>query len=355
MTAEFLAPQAIFRAWDNNGAPGVGMQLFTYAAGTTTKLASYTDSTGGTPNTNPVVMNARGEAQVWIPPNVGYKFVLAPQGDTDPPSAPVWTVDQITQSQLITLYGGVDTGAVNAYILNFNANFTSLVDGIIIDWFPAHTNTGPSTLNVNSLGAVNIAYQTGSPITAGAIVVNQACSVIYKGGNWLMLTAPNVINTLQDGTAGAPSLSFASAPTTGIYNLGLSGVGFTVNGVAAGAISLATYATSWTGFTAPPSGTIKTGQIGNMNFVCSNSGISGTSNATTMTMNLPPGLVTSLNGGTLPCLVINNGAIAAGTFSVGGVSTINFSVGQSPPNASGFNNTGTKGLPPGFVVMWPAT
>jgi hypothetical protein len=37
--------------FDANGNPLVGGKLFTYAAGTTTPLATYTDSTGLTPNT----------------------------------------------------------------------------------------------------------------------------------------------------------------------------------------------------------------------------------------------------------------------------------------------------------------
>ena len=61
--------------FDANGNPLVGGKLFTYAAGTTTPLATYTDSSAGTPNTNPIILNARGEANVWLD-NTTYKFVL---------------------------------------------------------------------------------------------------------------------------------------------------------------------------------------------------------------------------------------------------------------------------------------
>lgn len=95
MTTEYLAPAPVFRANDNNGNLLSGGQLFTYAAGTTTPLATYTDSTGTTPNANPVILNTRGEASVWIPPGIGYKFVLSPATDTNPPTNPFWTQDQI--------------------------------------------------------------------------------------------------------------------------------------------------------------------------------------------------------------------------------------------------------------------
>lgn len=65
-----------FRALDSNGAPLAGGLLYTYAAGTTTPQATYTDYTGATPNANPVVLDASGSADVWLTPGVLYKFVL---------------------------------------------------------------------------------------------------------------------------------------------------------------------------------------------------------------------------------------------------------------------------------------
>src|SRR6185312_2331496 len=94
--ADNLSPLPIQHFVDNNGNLCVGCKLFTYQAGTTTKQNTYTDSAGGTPNTNPVVMNARGEANVWLDPTLSYQFVLSPSTDSDPPTDPIWTVDQIS-------------------------------------------------------------------------------------------------------------------------------------------------------------------------------------------------------------------------------------------------------------------
>ena len=57
------------------GAPLAGGKLYTYAAGTTTPLATYTDSTGATPNANPIVLDSRGECRIWAGDAL-YKFVL---------------------------------------------------------------------------------------------------------------------------------------------------------------------------------------------------------------------------------------------------------------------------------------
>jgi len=224
-----LSPVPVFKGFDNNGQPLAFGKLFTYQGGTTTKLATYTDSTGITPNPNPVILNARGEAQIWVPPNVAYKYVLAPSTDTDPPTSPIWTVDQITNSQLITLYGGVDTGTSNAYVLTFPANFTSYTDEIIIYWIPSNTNSGASTINVNGLGIVNIVNPDGSTLSAGEITANVPSQILYKGGSFQLITpASNFTGFLTPSYTGfsiAPSNSVIYRRTGNVVVLSFTGTG----------------------------------------------------------------------------------------------------------------------------------
>jgi hypothetical protein len=64
--------------FDNNGNPLNGGLIYTYAAGTTTPAATYTSSTGGTANANPIVLDSAGRtpAQIWLTAGSSYKFVL---------------------------------------------------------------------------------------------------------------------------------------------------------------------------------------------------------------------------------------------------------------------------------------
>ncbi len=101
--ADALSPLPIQHFVDSNGIALVGGKVFTYQAGTTTKTPTYTDSTGGTPNTNPVILNARGEANIWLVPGTLYKFVLSPSTDTDPPTNAIWTEDNISTPAVGTL------------------------------------------------------------------------------------------------------------------------------------------------------------------------------------------------------------------------------------------------------------
>jgi lysophospholipase L1-like esterase len=91
-----LSPLPIQKFFDNNGRPLVGGLLFTYEAGTSTKVATYTSESGLALNTNPIELNFRGECSIWLDSTVSYKFVLAPSGDTDPPTNPIWSVDDIS-------------------------------------------------------------------------------------------------------------------------------------------------------------------------------------------------------------------------------------------------------------------
>src|SRR5271165_2707553 len=108
MTAEVLVPWLTSQFFYANGQPMAGGLLYSYSAGTVIPIATWTDSTGIQQNTNPVVANSRGEMSVWITNNVAYKFIL-----TDPAGNTIWTRDQVTSTQLLSLYGGVDTGSAS--------------------------------------------------------------------------------------------------------------------------------------------------------------------------------------------------------------------------------------------------
>jgi hypothetical protein len=80
------------------GTPAVGYKLFFYVAGSVnTKQNTYTDSTGLVANTNPLLLNSLGQptTEIWFTAGQSYKVVLAPSTDTDPPTSPVWSVDNL--------------------------------------------------------------------------------------------------------------------------------------------------------------------------------------------------------------------------------------------------------------------
>ena len=91
MTAA-LTPVPKIQFFANDGTPLVGGKLYSYAAGTTTPLATYTTYAGTVANTNPVILDSRGEADVWLGSDL-YKMALY-----DADNALIWTVDNILSS-----------------------------------------------------------------------------------------------------------------------------------------------------------------------------------------------------------------------------------------------------------------
>lgn len=91
MTAQ-LPPPSVSRFFDNNGAPLFLGKLTTFAAGTSTPIATYVDSSQTTQNTNPIILNFRGECQLWLDPTKTYKFLLQ---DALGNTIPGWPVDNI--------------------------------------------------------------------------------------------------------------------------------------------------------------------------------------------------------------------------------------------------------------------
>jgi len=87
-----LMPQGKQQYFDANGDPLSGGKLNTYAAGTTTPQATYSDQAGTIPNTNPIVLNARGEATIYWS-SLPYKVTL-----TDSADVTIYTQDQLHAS-----------------------------------------------------------------------------------------------------------------------------------------------------------------------------------------------------------------------------------------------------------------
>ena len=85
-----LTPTPKQQIFGSDGNPLVGGKIYTYAAGTTTPLATYTDAGAGTANTNPIILNSLGQANIWLS-TASYKFSVYTSADVL-----LYTVDNIS-------------------------------------------------------------------------------------------------------------------------------------------------------------------------------------------------------------------------------------------------------------------
>jgi len=107
-----LTPSPLMQFFDSTGAPLSGGTLSTFIAGTSTPLATYTDSSGSIANNVVITLNTRGEAAVWLGSTGIYKFVLK-----DAAGVLIWTADNIEgQAGLADLTNNTDATKGSALI-----------------------------------------------------------------------------------------------------------------------------------------------------------------------------------------------------------------------------------------------
>lgn len=116
---------------NGSGKPLVEGKVYSYQAGTNTPKATYTNAQGNVANTNPVILDSRGEASIWL---IGgpYKIVLK-----DAAGATIWTQDfiqgEIDAQSLKTIAElrattGYTTGDV-AFVTSYYSGWAALAAG----------------------------------------------------------------------------------------------------------------------------------------------------------------------------------------------------------------------------------
>lgn len=189
-----IAPVGRYRGFDNSGQPLAGGKLYTYDAGTSTPKTTYQDKTTSTPNTNPVVLDANGYADVWLDTG-GYKFVLKTSADVT-----LWTKDDIAGSGATGL-GSVVISKSSSFSLGITEqnNVVICTAALTISLIPAATaGNGFSAIIVN----------TGS----GNVTIDPDASETINGASTLVLAAGGSTTIHCDGTKWVNST--ANIPTS---------------------------------------------------------------------------------------------------------------------------------------------
>ncbi len=175
-----LTPSPLMQFFTANGAPLAGGLLYTYAAGTTTPQFTYTTSAGTTANTNPVVMDSRGEAAVWLDSALYYMELK------DSTGALIWTADNVgSLSAGVTNYMTV-TGT-DTVLGTYTQPLSAYIAGLTLTFIGAAANTGAATLNVNNLGAKAITKNGTTALVANDIKSGKIALVVYDGTRFQLI------------------------------------------------------------------------------------------------------------------------------------------------------------------------
>lgn len=177
MAVTALRPSPKFAAVDSLGNPLSGGKLYTYSAGTSTALATYATSAGTTANANPVILDSRGEADVWFQA-LNYKLILKDSDDVT-----IWTVD------------------------NFSGSPYPITD----EWITyVHTWTYVSATQVTVPGDQTAIYTTNKAVRAvctGGTYYGTITNSTYDGSTKTTLTVSFDAGSFDSGISGSSTLS----------------------------------------------------------------------------------------------------------------------------------------------------
>ena len=194
--------------------PLAGGQLFTYQAGSSTPLVSYTTVNGTIANSNPIILGSDGKLpnELWLQQGYSYKFVLE-----DASSNLIDTYDNIAGilTQIPTASPSIPSGC----ILLWSGSTGSIPSGFVLC---DGTNGTPDLRNSFVLGAGNsyTVGQTGG--STDSIVVSHTHTATS------VVTDPGHSHVTGSSGAGSPnganlsSVGYGSGNSTGTATTGIT-------------------------------------------------------------------------------------------------------------------------------------
>ena len=177
---------------DNQGRVLAGGKLWTYVAGSTTPLTTYTDSSGRVANANPIILDSAGRVtqEIWFPSGTQIKYVL--QDSTGASVGP--TVDNVPG-------------------LNDNSAIASPGEWVASGATPTFVSSTQFTVSGDLTSTFTVGRRTKSTVTAGT-----AYSTITASSFGAGVTTVTVLNdsTALDSGLSAVSVGFLSSSAPSI-------------------------------------------------------------------------------------------------------------------------------------------
>jgi len=196
-----------FQFFTTTGLPLNGGFIYTYQAGSTTPLTTYSDNGAVFPNTNPIVLGTDGRPQneIWLTYGYNYKFVL-----TDSNNVTIQTYDN--------LYGiiGVQStsGGGGAYVPSgLIAMWSGAIGAIPSGWLLCDGTNGTPDLRSSFIVGAGSTYSPGA--TGGstdAIVVSHTHTATSSSTS--TVTDPGHFHAYQKATVTAPQSGSSTAVFT---------------------------------------------------------------------------------------------------------------------------------------------
>lgn len=287
-----LSPVPKLQFFDASGRTLAFGCVFTYQSGTTTPLATYTDSTGTAQNTNPVILTAggfagTGSSGIWLQAGQAYTFKVVSAGGTNcATGSTLYTVDGVGGGLTLLTTIVVYSATPSFPILSQNQLFEITLTGnavaqpltavgilppawvafqITQDGAGGHTFTWPSNsvggctigagsgqvttqlfvwngTNATALGPCVVgngpAINAGTIVSSSTITGTQLISTVAIGTPPLVVTSTTLVPNLNVGflegkTWEVPGTIGSTTPNSGVFTHLTANTDFTLNGSSA--------------------------------------------------------------------------------------------------------------------------
>ena len=239
MPGASLSPWFAQQFFDNNGLPLAGGKIYTYAAGSTTPQAAYTDSSGNTALPNPIILDGSGRASIWLL-NIGYKMVVKDSNDVT-----LYTIDNVNPFAIgagtIVTSMLADGAVTTSKLADGAATTAKIADGAIT---AAKLAAGVGFLPDLAVGPTQVYTTIGAAVSAAMpgqsiyiqtgtytenVTINKQLNIvgsgrgaviagffkITTGGDFAWMSMMKVMQgiTIDTGVTGAQVVDFWSAPS----------------------------------------------------------------------------------------------------------------------------------------------
>ena len=211
--------------FDNNGIPNAGGLIYTYQAGSSTLLTTYTTVNGTIANTNPIVLDAYGRtpSEIWMQAGYSYKFIIQTSS-----AVTLQTIDNLYP--ILQSASATTSPFVTGMIILWSGSIGSIPTGFVLC---DGTNSTPDLRDRFIVGAGSTYAVNATGGSADAVVVTHNHTITDPGhfhppptgGNGYWGTNFTGVATGSPGGASSPyavntgnavtSISLASAGVSG--------------------------------------------------------------------------------------------------------------------------------------------
>ena len=217
-----------FQFFTTTGIPLAGGKIYTYQAGSSTPLATYTDNTGSVANANPIVLGTDGRpsTEIWLTYGYNYKFILKDANDV-----PIQTYDN--------LYGiiGVAATSTSAFTSGMIMLWSGSIGSIPSGWYLCDGSNGTPNLTDRFIIGAGSSYAVNG--TGGVSSVTLTTSNMPAHTHTATVTDPghtHTSNAQQQNTSNqlAGGGSFTTASATATINSATTGISVTNSSTGSG-------------------------------------------------------------------------------------------------------------------------